>query len=342
MRIKNYIFWISLCFSLTATAQDPHFSQVINTPVLLNPALTGVMGTDARIQTNYRTQWATVATPYQTMSLAVDFSPLRYMFNTDDILGIGMYVLRDKAGTSELSNTQVQMSLAYSKSLTGQGNNYLSIGGQVGYAHQNLNLQNLTFDNQIEGNVLNTSLSSGETSIVPNGAYWDVSAGIGWAYTPEKSQSYYLGASVYHLNEPKVGFMEDDTELLYRKYTAYAGSEFRLNYLVSLMPRSYFLMQGPAKELTAGSLVKFNIENGRNRYDSSAFILGTLYRFGDAVIIVARYDFKTFGISFSYDVNISGLNPISRGYGAMEVGLVFKTELSQKRRNGRPLNCPNF
>lgn len=343
MKKIRYLWLVLLCLSTwIAQAQDPHFSQIVNTPVLLNPALTGLMGTDMRIQTNYRTQWATVATPFQTMSFAIDFSPLKYIFNTDDMLGMGMYVLRDKAGLTELSNTQIQLNVAYSKSLTGEGNNYLSIGGQAGYVHQRLNIENLTFDNQIQGNVLNTSLASGEDNIIPSRAYWDASVGISWAYAPEKSESYYLGASIFHVNAPLVGFVDSDNDLLYRKYTAYAGSEFRLNYLISMMPRAYFFKQGPAKEFTAGTLVKFNIENARNRYDSSAFMLGAMYRVGDAIIVVSRYDFDVFGISFSYDVNVSGLNNVSRNYGAMEVALSYKTNLSQRRGYGRPLSCPNF
>ncbi len=327
---------------LKLQAQDPHFSQIINAPVLLNPALTGVMNSDARVMINYRSQWASVSTPFQTMAMAIDFSPLRYAFNTDDILGVGMYIMRDKAGLSELSQTQVQLNLAFSKSLNGQGNNYLSIGGQMGYGNQNINFQNLTFDNQIEGNVLNTSLSSGEVNLLQGLDYWDVSAGVSWAYKPEKSQAYYLGASIFHINEPKVSFMDDDTELLYRKYTVYAGLEFRLNYLVSLMPRTFYLQQGPATELTAGSLIKFNMERSRNRHESAAFMLGALYRFRDALILIARYDFQNFGLSFSYDASVSGIRRATSGYGAMEFAAHYKMNFSRRNRRGRTIVYPSF
>lgn len=343
MKRKIYILFILFSFSLLdLTAQDTHFSQAINAPVLLNPALTGVMSTDMRVMSNYRTQWGSLSKPYQTMSVAVDFSPLRYLFNTDDILGVGLYFMKDQAGTTELNNTQIQMTFAYSKSLNGQGNNYLSIGGQVGYANQQINTQNLTFDNQIVGNILDQSISSGENLNFMPSNYWDVSAGIGWAYTPEKSKSIYLGASIYHINEPNVSFFEDYTELLHRKYTAYFGGEFRVNYLMSLMPRGFFFKQGAATEFTYGALIKFNIENSGNRYDTSAFIIGLMNRYKDAVIPIFRYDFQKFGIGFSYDVNVSTLNPVSRGYGGMEISMFYKTQLSNKRRRGRPLSCPNF
>jgi len=345
MRTKiTYIIGLLFLFSaVRLQAQDVHFSQLFNAPMLLNPALTGLMSTDMRVATNYRTQWATVATPYRTMSASADFSPARYIFNTDDILGAGIYIMNDKAGASQLTNTQIQMSMAYSKSLNGQGNNYLSLGGQFGYGQQRLNNQNLTFDNQIEGNVLNTSLDSGELLSFDNFSYWDVSAGLAWSYTPEKATSIYAGVAVAHLNEPRVSFFEDDTELLYRKYTAFAGAQFRVNYAMSLLPRAFYLQQASAKELTIGCLAKFNMSDGRNREDLSSLYFGAMYRVGDAAIAIARYDFNNnIGISFSYDINLSALSSVSRGYGAMEIAVVYQTSFSTRGRGNRPVQCPHF
>ena len=343
-RIITLLFTLLLILSVfDSKAQDVHFSQFFNAPMLLNPALTGLMGTDMRLASNYRTQWGSVATPYRTMAASVDFSPGRYIFNTDDIAGVGFYVMNDKAGITELTNTQIQMSFAYSKSLNGRGNNYLSIGGQLGYGQQRLNQQNLTFDNQIEGNTLNTSLGSGEQLSFDNFSFWDVSAGIAWSYTPEKSTSIYAGLSAAHLNEPQVSFFDDFRELLYRKYSAYAGGEFRVNYVLSVLPRAYYLKQGPSTELTAGALVKFNMgEQGRYR-DLSSLYFGGLYRVGDAAIFIVKYDFnKNIAVSFNYDLNISALKQVSRGYGAMEIALLYQTSLSSKGGRGRPVQCPHF
>ena len=52
--------------------QDPHFSQFFAAPITLNPALTGSSDNDWRFISNYRTQWQTLAAPYNTTTLSID------------------------------------------------------------------------------------------------------------------------------------------------------------------------------------------------------------------------------------------------------------------------------
>ena len=53
-----------------ANAQDLHFSQYFNAPILVNPANTGFNpDNDYRIGGNYRNQWSAVGSPYKTMSV---------------------------------------------------------------------------------------------------------------------------------------------------------------------------------------------------------------------------------------------------------------------------------
>ena len=55
-------------FMLTANSQDLHFSQFMNSPLLINPANTGfIPDGDFRLGANYRNQWASVsAFPYKS------------------------------------------------------------------------------------------------------------------------------------------------------------------------------------------------------------------------------------------------------------------------------------
>ena len=55
-----------------ANAQDIHFSQFYNTPLIVNPAFTGVFGGDQRAMLIYRNQWSSVATPYKTFGGSFD------------------------------------------------------------------------------------------------------------------------------------------------------------------------------------------------------------------------------------------------------------------------------
>lgn len=57
--------------SFGATAQDVHFSGMDFSPLTLNPAMAGA-NYDLQANVNYRTQWNTVATPFQTMAASAD------------------------------------------------------------------------------------------------------------------------------------------------------------------------------------------------------------------------------------------------------------------------------
>jgi hypothetical protein len=60
-----------LLFSLQVVvhAQDIHFSQFFETPLLRNPALAGIFTGDYRVQMVYRDQWGSVTDGYRTGSL---------------------------------------------------------------------------------------------------------------------------------------------------------------------------------------------------------------------------------------------------------------------------------
>jgi len=329
-----------LLLGLSAKAQDPHFSQFYNSPMTLNPALTGLMNSEVRMMANYRTQWGSISTPFRTMSASADFSLLHGALS-DDFVGLGLVVMNDQAGTSELKNTQVQFSAAYSKSINRDGNNFISIGGQLGLAQQRINLSKLLFDNQLDGEILNPAIGHGETFSNDNNLYLDFSAGIAWSYTPDQYNSFYAGAAMFHLNEPEISFLDDSSELLFTKISAYAGAEIRINSLMSVIPRGVLLMQGRATEINAGALLRFYLVNSRNAAERVSFYLGTMHRWKDAQIFITRFDYGPVGLSMSYDMNVSKLGNAVNGPGSFEVALIYKSLLTKDKRTG-PVRCPSF
>src|SRR2546423_15102737 len=54
-------------------AQDTHFSQFFEAPLLRNPSLAGLFEGDIRVQGVYRNQWASVTTPYKTGSFNLEY-----------------------------------------------------------------------------------------------------------------------------------------------------------------------------------------------------------------------------------------------------------------------------
>src|SRR5690348_12595866 len=106
MKKRKYHLLIGLlCIQCLVKAQDIHFSQFFETPLLRNPALAGIFTGDYRVQMVYRDQWRTVTNGYKTGSLNGEYKfPIG---KADDFLTFGGQFLFDRAGTAALTQISV-------------------------------------------------------------------------------------------------------------------------------------------------------------------------------------------------------------------------------------------
>src|SRR6202000_3268689 len=105
-------------------AQDIHFSQFYETPLLGNPSLAGIFTGDYRVQGVYRDQWNSFTNAYRTGSLNAEYK--MPVGKGDDFMTIGGQVLFDKAGTVGLTTTSLLPAFNYHKSLSNEKTMYLS------------------------------------------------------------------------------------------------------------------------------------------------------------------------------------------------------------------------
>ena len=84
--IKNKQFFIPvillmgcLLYSTVLKAQDPEFSQFYNSPLTMNPSLTGAFNGSIRLHANYRDQWRSISptTTYKTFGLSYDMGIMK-------------------------------------------------------------------------------------------------------------------------------------------------------------------------------------------------------------------------------------------------------------------------
>src|SRR4249919_3861817 len=108
IRIVILIFFIQVSGGYILNAQDLHFSQWFNEPLLTNPANTGfIPDADYRLGASYRNQWSNVMTvPYKTTSLFGDAQLFRDKLE-NGWLGLGGVILSDVAGSGSLRSTKV-------------------------------------------------------------------------------------------------------------------------------------------------------------------------------------------------------------------------------------------
>ena len=182
--MKKYLFgfyfvfaFIMLTVANNAKAQDLHFSQYFNAPLLTNPANTGFEpDADWRAGINYRNQWGGVLNyPYKTMSAWGDAQIFNKRFE-NAWMGVGGVILKDVAGSGNLSSTRVYGSLAYHQ-LIGY-NSLLSGGFGIGAVNKRIDITKLTFNDQWNGKFFDVAIPTGEVFNTTSVWYFDLSAGF--------------------------------------------------------------------------------------------------------------------------------------------------------------------
>ena len=315
-------------------AQDLHFSQYFNAPLLVNPANTGFApDVDYRVGVNYRNQWASlISNPYKTFSVWGDAQLFNDRFENGWV-GVGGAILRDVAGSGSLTATRGFGSIAYHQ-MIGFGS-LLSAGFNVGLVNKRVDLSKLTFDNQWNGKFFDVTTPSGEQFAYNNVTYFDVQAGLNYAYFPDDKTYINAGFSASHLNRPKESFFSQTTadNRLDIRYTAFLNGAFKLNDEWIINPNAYVSKMGNAWETVLGINANYNLSG-----DGVTQLIGGMYmRNKDAIIPMVGYQLKDFKLTINYDATTSALGAYNQSRGAYELSLV-KTGLYTA--GAKPLKCP--
>ena len=123
---------------LPTKAQDIHFSFLDLDPLLFNPAYSGFFDGQARFGAVYRNQWASVTTPFQTISVTGELSLMRSKRNKNG-LSAGLWVSADRAGDLDYGSTSASAILSYYQAV-GNGDNLISVAGELGIGQTGFNL----------------------------------------------------------------------------------------------------------------------------------------------------------------------------------------------------------
>jgi type IX secretion system PorP/SprF family membrane protein len=342
MRVFKHISLLTLAgllISTTAYNQDLRFSQFFNSPLTTNPANTGfIPDADYRLGANYRNQYSNIlAMPYKTMSIFGDAQVFRDRLESGWV-GLGGVILRDVAGSGSLTSTKAYASVAYHQ-LLGLSS-LLSAGFNIGVANKSIDQSKLKFPDQFDGKFFDGTLP---TSVVLNNnniTYFDMQAGMNYAYFPTENIYINAGYSIHHINKPKETFFSDqsDSNTVPMRHIAFLNAIYKLNDLVIINPNIYYTTQAKASELVLGLNGSYNLSG-----DGSKQLIGGLYyRLKDAVVPMAGFEVNTLRFTFSYDVTTSSLSAYNNSKGALEFSVIKKGFYGVPKGNLRQTICPTF
>jgi type IX secretion system PorP/SprF family membrane protein len=327
---STFVFFLSI----NVFAQDPHFSQFFASPLTLNPAFTGKFDGQWRLAVNHRDQWPSIPKAYVTTSGSFDVGIMKNKLPQGDVFGIGVSGLSDASANGQLKLNYGSVSLSYHKALDEDGYNTIGAGFQGTYSSLTIDEGKLTFEDMLRQN----GFTGARTDFLTNGSqqnYVDMNAGILFSGSSNGNNNYYLGASVYHVNRPKVGFKDANYQLASR-LTVHAGGTLPISDVLSFNGSVIYQSQAKASETTLGGALSYNL-NGDEVNPSNIFI-GSWVRFNDAVIPYIGLEVNGLRIGASYDVNISSLRTATVSRGGSEFSLIYIKRKSETK--GIP--CPKF
>lgn len=330
--MKSLIFTLIIIVSISnqLIAQDLHFSQTSQIPLLINPGATGLFDGWERITINHKNQWTTSNVNYYTSALSFDMNLFKPKRSQGAYMGLGLQTYNDIAGDSKLGTRAV--SLSSSVILPLDRFQVLSVGFQAGIGQKSLNSSSLYFGNQFTGQEFETNLPSYEQSSTSK-IYSDFSTGVYYRYNSSNHRwrnddrlVFEAGIAYYHINKPTIGFNTGSEDRLYSKLGLHANISKNVvkdHFDIAGSVNQFF--QGPHRELIIGVLGKIYIGTssritGINK--AKKIGIGLTHRFGDAIIPQLTLESGAWTAGISYDISVSDFGTYN-SKGGIEFSLQF-------------------
>jgi type IX secretion system PorP/SprF family membrane protein len=213
----------------------------------------------------------------------------------------------------------------------------LSAGFNLGWVNKSINVNGLKFPDQFDGrffdNNLPTAVQLQNTSV----NYFDLQAGINYAYFPTEDIYINAGYSMHHLNKAKESFFATGiNDRMPMRHIAFLNAAIKCNDQLILHPNFFYTHQSMSSNLLAGALANINLsEKGEKQ-----LLAGLYYRWKEAAIPMLGVEVNHLQVLFNYDVTISGLKNYNQGRGAAEISITKKGFYGNPAV--RQTLCPSF
>ncbi len=328
LHVKKLLLCCCLLASMRIAAQQrPYYTQYIMNNYIINPAVAGIENYwDAKA--SHRLQWVGLqdapVTTYFTIhgplkksdydrESATSFHASgsnprgeaywRDYTSPDPHSGVGFTILNDRTGP--LNRFAMYGSYAYHQPLS--PTTTLSAGVSVGFTNMSLDASKLNFG----GTTVDPAVAS---SNVINRIKPDISAGL-WLY----SKNYFLGIAAQQIVPQNIAFSDNTVYLQNGKLLPHifvsAGYRMQLSDDVSFLPSMLLRYISP---LPLG----FDV-NAKFQYQDLVWA-GASYRYQDGFAAMVGINLnRNINIGYSYDVQTSSLNTVSKGTHEILIGFLL-------------------
>lgn len=311
--LLGVVFMIA-CFS--ASSQDLHYSNYNYAPLYLNPASTGGFNGNIRAGASYRDQFRTfIGEAYQSTMVWAD-SPVSFVFNERQWIGIGINLFSDRTGDLGLGMSGAMASLAYHFSFDDNYRTVLAIGVQYGAIQRKINNQGAAlFADDITG----TSMSPDHQLINDfNTTYSDLNVGLTLTLAPDRYNKLIIGTSYYHLTNPRFFFNGPSAGTnVNPRLNIYTTYEVQLSNRFTLIPGAYYSLMNSAQNFQ----LQVNAKSLLKKKGETLLTYGLGYRISDALQFFVGAIHKSWEFGLSYDMTTSTARAFNNTVGGLELGV---------------------
>jgi type IX secretion system PorP/SprF family membrane protein len=323
------IFFIQLVFiSLFSVAQQrPYYTQYIMNNYLINPAVAGIENYwDLKL--SHRMQWVGLQDAPVTSYITIQGPLHKADYNNetattfhaegqnprgtnywrdytapDPHAGVGFTMINDRTGP--LNRFAAYGTYAYHVGLSSTTN--LSAGISAGFTNMSLDASKLNFG------TINVDPAVGSSGLI-NKIKPDISAGL-WLY----SSDYFIGLSAQQIVPEQIAFSDNTVYVDKGKLVPHiflsAGYRFQLSDDVSFLPSALVRYINPLP-------IGFDV-NAKFQYQDLLWA-GASYRYQDGFAAMVGMNINhTINVGYSYDIQTSQLNTVSKGTHEILIGFLL-------------------
>ncbi len=326
--MKKGIFIIAaIVVCSICNAQSYHFSQFYSTPLLINPASTGLTPGPYRVAANYRSQWNTAGSPYRTFTFSGDMHVMQEQLPEGNTLGLGLVFLNDKTMDGAVQTNNFMFSAGYHISLDAENIQSVGLGFQGSYNERRIDFSRLQFENQLGNGGFDPSLPIGEELQAGKKHYFDLNLGGVYSFTLE-DRSFFAGVAAYNLLKQEETYLTEQ----FKKpalYSLMAGGDIDIGINNSFYFSGNYRRQGKSEELTLGLAYGIFIDGeGYN-----VLKVGAWHRWKDALIPYLGFTHKGIQVGCSYDYSVSDSKTRAEIRNAFEISVLYiAPDLSELKR----------
>lgn len=333
MRNKPRLYLIALSLLLlhatNGLAQlDAHFSQYYISPMMLNPALTGLTDGDYRVSAIFRSQFANTLL---SKGASADMT-------TGSNGNFGLDLFDQSTSDGAYNYYAGHLNYAYTGVRWGHDlHNNLSLAIQAGFFNRYFDVTKMQFGDQWTAGLGYQSGNPGAEPIA-HPTLFSFDAGVGAMYfdtDPDSRYSFFGGVAAFHLSRPGNAFINNDGSQLPIRYSAHAGLRIRSSDLLSIVPNVLYMREGNAEEKMAGAYIQLYVT------ENTDFLFGANWRIRDAISPFVGVYTSGLTIGMSYDVTATGTINAGRSAGSYELSISY-TGKNKRSITTRPPRCPRF